>query len=273
MLAEKLRTRIEAIVEQHQVAYLPGRNINLALTTIRQRVSNKLKRGYALVNLDFSKAFDRVDRGYLLKLLQPFVFNQTLHTIKLIYETTQSVIEVHGHLSRSIRLERGVRQGCPLSALLFILAIEPLQQAIQKSTHVLSYASWKVISYADDITCFVRNSSLENFSTSLKTSTQLSLNKTKMETLSKQPTYLFTNTRAPRILGVTFTLDGANPDLVTLTKNQLTRYSGLLNKCRSLHAKAKTMNSFILPKFLHIARHLNSPQEISVSAQLFIMGK
>ena len=51
--------------------------------------------------------------------------------MKIIHRETVSFIELNCFLSLSISFERGVRQGCPLSAILFDVGLEPLLRQIQ----------------------------------------------------------------------------------------------------------------------------------------------
>ena len=77
-----------------------------------------------VIPLDFSsKAFDSVDRKYLHYFLQVIGTPANIvKCIKAIYEKTTAVVAVNHHMTKSVEIRRGVRQGCPLSALLFILA-------------------------------------------------------------------------------------------------------------------------------------------------------
>uniref|UniRef100_A0A803JF55 Reverse transcriptase domain-containing protein n=1 Tax=Xenopus tropicalis TaxID=8364 RepID=A0A803JF55_XENTR len=74
--------------------------------------------------------------------------------IKLMYKEPKATIRVNGILSPTISLTRGTRQGCPLSPLLFALAIEPMAIAIRHSQQVkgLVYKTIeeKISLYADD---------------------------------------------------------------------------------------------------------------------------
>ena len=45
---------------------------------------------------------------------------------------TNSIIINNGHLSESVHIKHGVRQGCPLSSLSFLISIEPLSNYIEK---------------------------------------------------------------------------------------------------------------------------------------------
>ena len=82
---------------------------------------------------------------------------------KIIYAQNHvfSTVNVNGHLSRQIKIERGVRQGCPLSPLLYILCTEPLANAIRQDANVegvnlLGYHH--ILSkYADDTNFLLKN--------------------------------------------------------------------------------------------------------------------
>ena len=92
------------------------------------------KRGSCTVKLGFSKAFDRVDRSILIKILKGLNLAEfSIRAIETLYLDSKAVIEKNGFLSASFKIHRGVRQGCPLSAFLFKVFIEPLLQAIEST--------------------------------------------------------------------------------------------------------------------------------------------
>jgi len=55
---------------------------------------------------------------------------------KLFYTDIPSCVLNNGHAFKHFHLERGVRQGCPLSGILFVNAIELLVQSIRRSKEV-----------------------------------------------------------------------------------------------------------------------------------------
>ena len=66
-------------------------------------------------------------------------------TINSLYKETKACIEVNGQLSSFIQIENAIEQGCPLSALLFILDIEPLLKAIRRNTMIKTNQKLKLI--------------------------------------------------------------------------------------------------------------------------------
>ena len=91
----------------------------------------------ALLSLDQEKAFDRVDWGFLLRILERFNFGSSFCSwIKLFYTDVESAVVINGWTSPFFKPSRGVRQGCPLSPLLYVLGIEILAINIRTSPNV-----------------------------------------------------------------------------------------------------------------------------------------
>ena len=111
-----------------------------------------------LLSLDQEKAFDRVDWGFL-RTLETFNFGPTfLRWIKLFYTNIESAIVINGWTSAFFQPSRGVRQGCPLSPLLYVITIEVLAVSICTSPGITgvqlpnSLEQFKSSGYADDTT-------------------------------------------------------------------------------------------------------------------------
>ena len=81
----------------------------------------------AILSLDQEKAFDRVDWGFLRSILVHMGFGPSFVSwVDLFYSGVQSAVKVNGYLTHFFKLSRGVRQGCPLSPLLYALHAEVL---------------------------------------------------------------------------------------------------------------------------------------------------
>ena len=121
VLASRLRDPLNNLIRKHQLAYLPKRSIHTAI--IRARLAQeKLGKSNCVVAIDFSKAFDRMDRDYILNVLTAIGCPEIITSlISIIYTDTKAMIEIGGYLSRSIRVDNGIKQGCPLLPLIGIL--------------------------------------------------------------------------------------------------------------------------------------------------------
>lgn len=106
--------------------------------------------------VDLSKAFDRVERPILFSLLDHCgVGDRLTEWVKVCYRETNTRLLVNGIPGERILIERSVRQGCPLSPLLFALYLELLCRAVLGSPFIsrakIAEEEVKVLVYADDI--------------------------------------------------------------------------------------------------------------------------
>ena len=116
-----------------------------------------------MLSLDQEKAFDRVDWSFLRSTLYAFGFGQSfIGWVDLFYNNSCSAVNVNGFVSSCFSLSRGVRQGCPLSPLLYILVAEVLACNIRAHSSISGLrlpqapVSLSCVSaYADDTTFVV----------------------------------------------------------------------------------------------------------------------
>ena len=120
---------LPSIISDVQTGYIEGRfigeNISM-LPNITHFTAEQNREGIALF-IDFKKAFDSLEWAFLSKALDVFQFgNDFKNWVRILYSNISSYTTNNGYASSWFKLERGVRQGCPLSGLLFVLAVETL---------------------------------------------------------------------------------------------------------------------------------------------------
>ncbi|CAC5423418.1 unnamed protein product [Mytilus coruscus] len=83
------------------------------------------------------KAFDRVSHKYLLYMLRKYGFgDRFVKWIEIFYYGINSAVKCNGFLTNYFHIKNGIRQGCPISALLYVLAAEPLHCRIVKNDKI-----------------------------------------------------------------------------------------------------------------------------------------
>ena len=99
-------------------------------------VNNKNLPGL-IVSLDQTKAYDRVEWDFLFKVLEKFNFGPNfINMIKTCYTNIESCVKVNGYTSMYFNLSRGIRQGCPISTLLYVLVAEVLAEAVRDESEI-----------------------------------------------------------------------------------------------------------------------------------------
>ena len=165
VLANRLQLVISDLVGPEQNYAVKGRSIRDNLHLVRQILEGiKDHAEAALINLDQSKAFDRVDHRFLAAVLETAGFKPEFRKwISILYYNPQAVVQVNGRRSGAFAIERSVRQGCPLSPLLYVLALEPLLRRLRdrgarpalRGILLSGSVRAKISAFADDITVFV----------------------------------------------------------------------------------------------------------------------
>ena len=161
VLASRLQKVLDKLISTSQGGYIKKRFIGSNIRLIEDLIdyADKLNENSMIFFLDFEKAFDSVEWNFIYETLQKFNFGHVfINWIKTIYANASARIKNNGWLSQDIRIERGIRQGCPVSALLFIFVIEILALDIKANKDIKGIevgtgerkTEIKISQYADD---------------------------------------------------------------------------------------------------------------------------
>ena len=89
------------------------------------------------VSLNFKKAFDSIDQHWLFRVLHKMNFPMKfIRTINLLNKDANVRVLVNGFRTGRVPINKGVRQGDPLSLYLFLLAVEPFVATINNDTRI-----------------------------------------------------------------------------------------------------------------------------------------
>ena len=117
--ANRLKTGLDNIVAETQSGFMKGRHIS---NNIRLVLDVHSKAFILFVN--FYKAFDTIEHGFLIECLKLFGFGTTfVEIIDMFYKGINSTVILNFNTSQRFDIKRGVRQGCPISPFLFILVV------------------------------------------------------------------------------------------------------------------------------------------------------
>lgn len=117
-----------------QTSFVPNRcildNIFLAFEAIEWTLENKQK--LSMLLLDFKKAYDRVKWTFLKQTMERMGFGITwINQVMSLNTNASTTIIVNGKQTRTFKLQRSVRHGCPLTPYLFLLMVGVLGQMLQ----------------------------------------------------------------------------------------------------------------------------------------------
>ncbi|CAN1253995.1 Transposon TX1 uncharacterized 149 kDa protein [Linum perenne] len=144
ILACRLGKILPSIIGSHQTGFVKNRRITdnvIIAHEVMHYLKNKRsgKSGFMALKLDMEKAYDRVEWDFLFQALSQLGFHP--HFVKLIQECVTTVsytVSINGFRFGSIKPTRGLRQGDPLSSLLFAICSEGfaglINHALQQGT-------------------------------------------------------------------------------------------------------------------------------------------
>ena len=161
-LANRLHKVIKKLIDPDQVGYIKDRYIGESVRKLFDILSytdeNEIEA--ILAQVDFEKAFDSIEWPFLFDTLKAFNFgDEIISWIKILYTDISSCVGNNGYYSKFFKLSRSIRQGCPISALLFILVAEIIAIRIRSDPKIkgvkINNTEVKISLMADDTTLFI----------------------------------------------------------------------------------------------------------------------
>lgn len=172
VLANRLKSHLSSIIGESQAAFIEGKQI-LDGVLIANEVIHWWKnssKGGLILKIDFERAYDCVNRGFLLDLHAKMGFGEKWCAwIKECLASVSMSVLINGSASKEFNIQKGLRQGDPLSPFLFNIVVEGLNLLLERAREQNIIAGARIgsngsngvvvshLQFADDTIIFCRN--------------------------------------------------------------------------------------------------------------------
>ena len=292
-IAKRIERVLPYLIHPDQTGFMKGRyigqNIRLINDILRQTELQKIP-GILLL-LDFQKAFDTLEWSFIQKTLNLLNFGDGVKRwISTFYNNSESSVMNNSFCTNNFKLSRGVRQGCPLSPYLFILAAEVLATKIRQEKSIKGINifgnEFKISQFADDTSALCDSlSSVKNLIEIVDEfgkSSGLKLNTSKTKAIwlgswrdrEDEPFNLKWTKKPVRTLGIFVSYDenGNKERNFTLkVRNLNTSLDIWRSRYLSLFGRVLIIKSLGIPHLVYSSSMLETPSETisSVTTSLF----
>jgi hypothetical protein len=173
VLASRLAKVMNTLIAPTQSAFIKGRNLvdGVLVTNELVDLARRQRRQCLIFKVDFEKAYDSVDWGYLEYMLWRFGFCEVwIGWIRACVFGGNLSVLVNGSPTREIQIQRGLKQGDPLAPFLFLLVAEGFGGAMKRAGDLGMFKGFNIggdgplishLQYADDTLC-IGEASVEN---------------------------------------------------------------------------------------------------------------
>jgi hypothetical protein len=173
VLARRLAKVMDSVIGSNQSAFIKGRNLVDGVVVVNEVVdlAKRTNRECLIFKVDFEKAYDSVDWGFLDYMLHRFGFcEKWIDWIQACVFAGNLSILVNGSPTPEISIQRGLKQGDPLAPFLFLLVVEGFSGVMRKVVDLEIFKGFSVgrnpvvishLQYADDTLC-IGEASVEN---------------------------------------------------------------------------------------------------------------
>jgi exonuclease III len=136
VIANRLKAALPLIVPENQGGFVQGRHIADNIILVQEAIHSSVlrKEKGMVIKLDLANAFDRVRHEFLFEVMRKFGFDSHfISWIKACIGSPWIAPLVNGKVTAFFKASRGLRQGCPLSPLLYAIQASVLSYQLENS--------------------------------------------------------------------------------------------------------------------------------------------
>jgi retron-type reverse transcriptase len=127
-----------------------------------QHINRSKYKNHLIISIDAEKTFDKIQHHFMIKTLRKLgIEGMYLNILKAIYDKPTANIILNGEKLKPFPLKSGMRQGCPLSPLLFNIVLEFLARAIREEEEIkgiqIDKETVKISLIADDMILYLKD--------------------------------------------------------------------------------------------------------------------
>ena len=157
VMLKKMKNAVDTKLRDNQAGFRQNRSCADQIATLRIILEQVSEFNFSIYTdfIDFQKAFDSLDREVLWQLIRHYgIPDKFISIIKNTYSEMQSKIIHEGKLTEPFEITTGVRQGCLLSPLLFLLPVTSNRRNGIQRTLIEQFDD---LDFADDIALLSHN--------------------------------------------------------------------------------------------------------------------
>jgi len=297
VFAIRLKTCAGKLINGDQNGFIQGRSIARVIRVLDDiiEITKTDNIQGCIIALDYKKAFDSISKEYLVNCFRKYGFgDEFLKWINILNNLVVGSIHQNGWLTEWFPISAGVRQGCPISPLCFVFAIEILSCKIRQSENIKGIKlpgniGIKIVQYADDTTLTLSDE--ESIHTAFEIIkwfskfTGLTLNKNKTEAIwigcwkhrHKVVDRIKWNTGIDsriKILGFYISNSKTLRELPEMWEDKFRKCENIIKlwniRKLSIIGKIQVVKSYLLSQFTHILQAVILPDNILHRINLFM---